>query len=166
VESTIFKFEKQIINSQMHLNNSLNPQAPVTSEEFLEYYNLRWKVLREPWNMPTGTEKDEIEESSIHRMLVDKTIGVVAVGRLHYNSSTQGQVRFMAVHPECQGRGYGSVILNELEKIALKEGREEIILQARENAIRFYQKNGYLIREKSYLLFDSIQHYLMYKIFD
>jgi len=150
----------------MHFDNSLKLQSPVTQEEFLEYYNLRWIVLREPWKMSPGTEKDEIEESSIHKMMVDKALGAVAVGRLHFNSSSQGQVRFMAVHPKCQGRGYGSVILNELEKIALKEGREEIILQARENAIRFYQKNGYLIREKSYLLFDSIQHYLMYKILD
>ncbi|MFQ6611361.1 MAG: GNAT family N-acetyltransferase [Fidelibacterota bacterium] len=150
----------------MQYKNTLKLQAPVTSDEFVEYYNLRWRVLREPWNMPPGTERDEIEESSIHRMLVDKPIGVVAVGRLHYNSSSQGQIRFMAVHPNCHGRGYGSIILSELEKIALQGGREEIILQARDNAVHFYQKNGYSIREKSYVLFESIQHYLMYKMLD
>lgn len=38
-----------------------------------------------------------------------------------------------------------------------------IVLNARENAIKFYEKNGYHIIEKSYLLFGKIQHYKMIK---
>ena len=34
---------------------------------------------------------------------------VLAVGRLHYNSSAEAQVRFMAVVPEAHGRGLGGV---------------------------------------------------------
>jgi aminomethyltransferase len=32
-----------------------------------------------------------------------------------------------------------------------------------EGAVEFYKKNGYTIVEKSYVLFDCIQHYLMKK---
>ena len=36
-------------------------RPPETAEEFDAYYNLRWMVLRAPWNQPTGSEKDEYE---------------------------------------------------------------------------------------------------------
>ena len=55
------------------------------------------------------------------------------------------------------------MILNRLEEIAGKEGASTVILQARDYAIPFYEKNGYTILEKSYLLFDTIQHYKMGK---
>ena len=39
-----------------------HPQKP--REEFKSYYDLRYKVLREPWGMQRGTEKDDFEPSS------------------------------------------------------------------------------------------------------
>ncbi len=140
--------------------------APETPNDFEAYFELRWKVLREQWGLLPGTERDDQEATSIHRMILSPKGYPAAVGRLHYNSPQQAQVRFMAVHPDHQGGGFGSAILNELENIAKTENRVEIILQAREGAVRFYEKSGYTIREKSYLLFGSIQHYLMFKTLD
>ncbi len=140
--------------------------SPVTTMDFETYFQLRWRVLREPWGLLPGTERDDQEDTSIHRMIINREGHLVALGRLHYNSPSQAQVRFMAVHPDFQGKGLGSMVLNTLEEIAHTEKRVEVILQARESAIRFYEKNGYVIREKSYLLFNSIQHYLMVKNLD
>jgi hypothetical protein len=36
-------------------------------------------------------------------------------------------------------------------------------LQARENAVGFYKRCGYAVKEKSYLMWEVIQHYLMEK---
>ena len=69
----------------------------------------------------------------------------------------------MAVADNYQGQGLGSKIVTALEDIALDKGVSRIILQARENAVKFYERNGYEIIEKSYLLFDEIQHWLMKK---
>ena len=69
----------------------------------------------------------------------------------------------MAVSDKNQLKGYGNIIVKTLEDIALNKGIRNIILQARENALKFYWKNGYEIIEKSYLLFDEIQHWLMVK---
>lgn len=38
-----------------------------------------------------------------------------------------------------------------------------IELQSRENAVEFYKSCGYDIKEKSFKLWDVIQHYLMIK---
>ena len=138
--------------------------APATSEEFESYYNLRWQVLREPWGQTKGSERDKEDEVSHHRMIIDETTGdAVAVGRLQFNTDEEAQIRYMAVAENFQGQGIGSKIVVALEDIALEKGANRIILQARENALKFYRKNGYEIIEKSYLLFDEIQHWLMKK---
>ncbi len=137
---------------------------PNSSAEFEQYYNLRYEVLRKPWLQPKGSEKDDGDKSSIHRMIIDESNGkAVAVGRLQFNTSEEAQIRYMAVSDNYQLKGYGNIIVKTLEDIALNKGIKNIILQARENALKFYWKNGYEIIEKSYLLFDEIQHWLMVK---
>lgn len=137
---------------------------PNSSAEFEQYYNLRYEVLRKPWFQPKGSEKDDGDKSSIHRMIIDESNGkAVAVGRLQFNTSEEAQIRYMAVSDNYQLKGYGNIIVKTLEDIALNKGIRNIILQARENALKFYWKNGYEIIEKSYLLFDEIQHWLMVK---
>ena len=137
---------------------------PNSSAEFEQYYNLRYEVLRKPWLQPKGSEKDDGDKSSIHRMIIDESNGkAVAVGRLQFNTSEEAQIRYMAVSDNYQLKGYGNIIVKTLEDIALKKGIRNIALQARENTLKFYWKNGYEIIEKSYLLFDEIQHWLMVK---
>ena len=137
---------------------------PNTSDEFNLYYSLRYEVLRKPWFQPEGSERDVSDETSIHRMIIDELNGkAVAVGRLQFNSIEEAQIRYMAVSDDYQGMGYGSKIVKALDNIAQEKGSRKIILQSRENAVKFYEKNGYKIIEKSYLLFDEIQHWLMEK---
>jgi N-acetylglutamate synthase-like GNAT family acetyltransferase len=88
---------------------------------------------------------------------------VIACGRLQENEGKIGQVRFMAVDNHYQGKGLGKKILVFLEEKAKELSLVKIELQARENALEFYKANGYEIKEKSFLLWGQIQHYLMEK---
>ena len=137
---------------------------PTTSEEFRKYYNLRYEILRKPWGQPLGSERDEGEETSIHRMIINELTGeALAVGRLQYNSKDEAQIRYMAVSDDFQGQGLGSQIISALEDVARGKGLQRIILSARENALQFYKNNGYEIVKKTHLLFGQIQHWLMEK---
>ena len=137
---------------------------PKSSAEFIIYYNLRYEVLRKPWLQPKGSECDEEEETSVHRMIIDESNGkAVAVGRLQFNSIEEAQIRYMAVSDDYQGMGYGSEIVKVLGNIAREKGTQKIILQSRENALQFYKSNGYEIVKKTHLLFGEIQHWLMEK---
>ncbi|MBC8213945.1 MAG: GNAT family N-acetyltransferase [Candidatus Marinimicrobia bacterium] len=137
--------------------------TPKTKIEFEEYYNLRWRILRKPWNQPRGSEIDDNESVCLHRMIVDDSGKVIAVGRLHFVEDSIAQIRWMAVDEKFQKNGYGSKLLKELEKLAKENGAKNIILQAREIALDFYYRHGYTINEKTHLLFDSIQHYKLQK---
>jgi GNAT superfamily N-acetyltransferase len=137
---------------------------PTTSEEFKKYYNLRYEILRQPWGQPRGSERDEGDETSIHRMIIDKNSGdALAVGRLQFNSTHEAQIRYMAVADDLQGKGLGSQIISALEDVARGKGIQRINLSARENALQFYKNNGYEIVKKTHLLFGEIQHWLMEK---
>lgn len=137
---------------------------PQTPEEFEKYYDLRWRILRKPWGQPRGSEKDDKEETAIHVMVCEKDRIPVGVGRAHFNSEDEAQVRYMAVEVNMQGKGVGAMLLKELERRSKEKGAKYIILNARDTAIKFYEKYGYKTTKQSYTLFESVPHFEMRKM--
>ena len=135
---------------------------PKTKEEFERYYQLRFDILRKPWNQPIGSEKDEFENESIHLFALSEG-SPAGVCRIQFNSQAQAQIRFMGVDEKFRGLKLGHKLLVRAEEIVKQNGRSEIMLQARENAVKFYESAGYSITEKSFLLWGIIQHYKMHK---
>lgn len=134
-----------------------------TSTELNQILKLRYEVLRQPWNQPAETATDDLELSSVNAFISDEQGNVIACGRLQENENKKGQIRFMAVNAKYQGKGLGKKIVKFLETKGEDLGLKEIELQARENAVKFYEECGYSIKEKSFLLWDQIQHFLMVK---
>lgn len=137
--------------------------SPSTPAEFEAYFLLRWQVLRQPWGQPSGSEKDELEDKSFHLMAVDENGKMGGVCRLDIIDETSGQIRYMAVHPELQGMGLGILLMEKAEMHAREKGLKKIFLHSRASACEFYRKQGYILIEKTYLLFNEIQHYSMEK---
>ena len=138
-------------------------KQPVTEEEFKDYFHLRWKLLRAPWNQPEGSETDDIEDQCFHLMAVDAKKKVIGIARLQFNSAIEAQIRYMAIASAFERKGIGRELVNTLEQQAKSTSHKKIILDAREQAVDFYKKLGYEITGESYLLFDLIQHYRMQK---
>ncbi len=138
---------------------------PQTSEEFEAYFLVRYNVLRKPWRKPIGSEKDEMEKDCTHAMAIDSNGNIIGVCRLQFNSPSQAQIRYMAVIESEQGQGIGSRLLHYMEDKAKRNNVKNVILHARSSALNFYLNCGYVNNGKSYLLWDSIQHYLMSKFF-
>ena len=139
--------------------------VPKSEADLERYFELRWRVLRAPWDQPRGSERDDREDESIHLMVRDSNGEALAVGRLHLNSPTEAQVRFMAVDPRAQGRGLGSLILRTLEERAQEAGARTIVLNARESAQRFYDQHGYRVEGPAPRLFGGVNHLRMRKDF-
>jgi ribosomal protein S18 acetylase RimI-like enzyme len=139
---------------------------PASPAELDRYYQLRWKILRAPWNQPPGSERDPLDENSTHIMAVNRARELLGVGRLHFNSISEGQVRYMAVAVDYQRSGIGSLILENLEHRAHQLGATRIVLDARENAIGFYRKRGYRPTGPGPMLFRQVAHVCMAKRID
>jgi len=128
---------------------------PRTGEDFDQYFDLRWRILRKPWGQPKGSEKDELEDKSVHIMVTDNS-NIMGVGRGHLNSKDEAQIRYMAIEDNNQGKGIGKIILNELEERLKDKGAKYIVLNARKSVSNFYKKHGYEIVGKGPLLFVTI----------
>ena len=126
---------------------------------------LRFALARPPRAVAAAARigKDDREDEGEHLMIVGQDSRTIAVGRLHFNSPAEAQVRFMAVDPAAQGRGLGSAILREFERRARAAGATSIILNARDDAQRFYQKHGFLVIGPAPTMFDAVKHVRMRK---
>ncbi len=140
----------------------LELREPRTPEEFDLYYDLRWRVLRERWTQARDSEKDEHEGEAIH-MAAWAGEKLVGVGRVHFNSPEEAQVRYMAVEEGYSDRGIGSLILEALEDRARRAGGGRIVLNARESAVPFYRKHAYELVDQSGTLFGTLLHWRMRK---
>ncbi|TGE27306.1 GNAT family N-acetyltransferase [Hymenobacter metallicola] len=140
-------------------------RPPHSPADFAAYYQLRYEVLRQPWNQPLGSERadDDAAPSTVHALFTAEDGAVAGVARLHPCGPGQAQVRYMAVHPDYQGQGIGAALLQYLEEAARRQGLAECILHAREAAVPFYTRQGYQLVAPSHTLFGSIPHFLMRK---
>jgi predicted GNAT family N-acyltransferase len=136
---------------------------PETEEELVKYYDLRYEVLRKPWDQPRSATRDEWEDRSIHFLVLDPDEEAVATGRLQINSKEEGQIRSMAVKEAFRSRGIGRILIEKIEETARERKLTSIILDAREGAVNFYLRNCYEVLSESYLLFGKIRHFRMRK---
>jgi ribosomal protein S18 acetylase RimI-like enzyme len=150
------------------MNSTAAIHAPRTAAEWAAYYQLRYAVLRQPWQQPPGSERvpADDEPGTIHALLLAEAADApraVAVGMLQPTGNKQGQIRFMAVAPEAAGTGAGRRVVAYLDEQARAAGITEIVLHSREAAVGFYEKLGYTVVEPSHVLFGVIPHFLMRK---
>jgi GNAT superfamily N-acetyltransferase len=120
--------------------------SPHTHEDFKTYYDLRYKVLREPWGLQRGTEKDDFEPISSHFMAIDDTNGqVVGVIKLMEKEPKVGWFSHMAVKETYQKRGVGKQLLSFIEEEAVRQGYTILGCMARLNATDYFKNAGYVI---------------------
>ena len=146
------------------------------------YFRTRYAVLREPLDMPLGSERLSDDAEAAHAWVQDGG-EVVAVGRAHIipaNSDGSGadhkgpgaapipafgplathscerpafQIRQMGTLPSHQRRGYAALVLGELERLMVSEhGCKTGLLQAREHAIPFYKSQGWSLIDEPYTI--------------
>lgn len=119
-------------------------RTPHTRDDFKSYYELRYKVLREPWGLPKGTEKDDYEPISHHFMAVDEKTGeMVACAKLFEKEAGLAWVSHMAVSTNRQHQGIGRQLLNHIEAFAREQGYKRIGCLSRLNTTQFFEKEGY-----------------------
>ncbi len=138
-------------------------KTPLSKKEWEDYYDLRYRILREPLGKERGSERNEGDDNGTHFALYQHKV-LIAVARLDRVDKTTCQARFVAVESKLQGLGYGRKIMTALENEALGLGFQKLILHARDYALPFYEKLGYTLIGPSYKLFDVLQHFEMFRI--
>lgn len=139
-------------------------RVPQTAKELADYYQFRWEMLRKPLHQPQGSERDAYDALAHHQMVVDEEGTPVAVGRLYINADNEAAIRFLAVHPQVQDKGLGTLVAMTLESVARQEGVKRVVCSAREDAVEFFAKLGFINQGEIPAPSTSpIRHFLMIK---
>lgn len=141
----------------------LSVGEPRTFVQLEEYFRLRWRVLREPLGYPRGAEKDDLDHAAFHVTVRDRDDRLLGIGRLHFNDAEEAQIRFMATEPKRRRRGVGRTVIARLEEIAAKHGVKRIVLNARLDAVGFYERVGYRVVGAGPTLLGHVEHKRMEK---
>jgi len=112
--------------------------------EFDEALKLRHEVLRKPLNLEFNPEDIAREYDSFHIGCYTQAGELMAVLTLKPIDSKIIKMRQVAVDPHSQSKGLGTFLVQESEKFAALKGFEKIELHARDTAIEFYKKSGYI----------------------
>jgi len=120
-------------------------EKPNSEQEIEEYYAFRWRWLRHPFGYPQGSEKDEYEGVSEHRVARNLKGEIVACGRVHLNTSEEAQIRHIAVHDDYRRKGLGQIMLAGLEQVSRDLGAERAVTNSRESSINFFTNCGFSI---------------------
>jgi len=141
---------------------NFNLKSPSSYREWREYFLFRYNILRKPIGLHRNTIRDKLEKISYHVMAVNNKEEIIGVGRLHFVNTKESQIRYMAVDKNFRKKGVGNAIVHKLEMHSINTHRNKIILNARENAVIFYSKLGYVNFGKIDVGID-IKHFQMKK---
>lgn len=93
---------------------------------------------------------------------------VVGTGRMDlqpaHERGPSAQIRYCAVDERMRGRGVGEALLREFEREAQARGIGRIWMDAREGAVRFYERMGYGDVGEGPLKFGVIPHRVMERL--
>ncbi|ATO35367.1 hypothetical protein DZA65_04313 [Dickeya dianthicola] len=139
-------------------------RVPESAEELDAYYQFRWEMLRKPLHQPLGSERDAYDALAHHQAIVDGQGHLVAVGRLSINADNEASIRFLAVHPDVQRKGLGTLMAMALESVARQEGVKRVVCSAREDAMAFFSRLGFVNQgEITTPMTTPVRHFLMIK---
>ena len=129
------------------------------------YYNdaitIRKKVFVEEQKVPPELEIDDLEDKTIHVIgyLENKA---VSTARLYQKNDTTFKVQRVAVSLDFRKQNLGNQLMLEIERYAKEKQVNQLILDAQDHALLFYEKLGYQIEGDSFM--DAgIPHHKMVK---
>jgi len=133
------------------------------TDEYRSEVALRDEVLRKPLGMSLYDENLEAEEYDFHvgAFLNNSLVGVMILTRLNNDDVKMRQV---AVDEQFRGQRVGTQMVYYAENYAKSMGYRNLLLNARNTAVAFYEKLGYEKFGESFLEV-NIPHYKMRKVF-
>lgn len=133
-----------------------------------ETYAIRQAVLRPGQDIASCVFEGDDLPATIHFGLYydDEIYAVISVyenKNVKFTEKLQFQIRGMAVIQNAQKKGFGRLLMLEVEKV-IKTSKADILwFNAREAAVGFYVKLGYLIIDEPFIIGNIGTHYVMYK---
>ena len=130
--------------------------------EYDEAVGLRYEVLRKPLGLDYSPEQLASEYDQVHLAAYGNSGALLAYLNLTPAGTETVKMRQVAVATAVQGKGIGTLLVAESERLAQRLQFEVMSLHARETAVPFYERLGY-VREGERFEEVGIPHFKMKK---
>lgn len=147
--------------------------VPVGEAQWGAYIDCRVRNLYTPYGLPASCADSELDtprdrEGIFHRAAITQDGRIVGVGRLDLQPDRGGvssaQLRFFAVDASTRGTGVGRLLLSEFERLARERGVVRLWMEARQEALGFYERCGYTDAGEGPTKWGLIPHRILEKI--
>jgi N-acetylglutamate synthase-like GNAT family acetyltransferase len=125
--------------------------------EFDEYCHLKYAQILEPLGLDLEAETTINEHHLAHYQLIDEQFFMIGAVQLDLDS---GKISGMLVKKELQGRGFGKIMLQNIEKKAMDFGLKKTQLYCTASTKGFYTKMGYSENKDKIIKSSIMQHHL------
>lgn len=130
------------------------------SNEYRRIVDLRDEILRKPLGLSSSSEELDLEKDYIH--VAGFVGGLLCATVMLIPKLDELIMQRVAIREDFQGKGIGSAMMSFIEKYAKEHGFKSIYCHARDTAVPFYEKNGYIVEGDSFFEIGII-HYAMRK---
>ena len=120
-------------------------RPPRDAAEWSAYHAIRRRAIFETYLPDVAYDPDHPDEKGPgRRSLVLVTEGeIVGTVRVDLLDDERAALRLVAIDPDRQGEGHGSVLLRLVEDVIRAEGRRRVVLHGNPETVGFYLANGY-----------------------
>lgn len=127
----------------VHIHHELRRVA--SAADWAAYHDIRRRAIFDryrPEIVYNPAHPDESRDGNLPFVLTadDETVGTVRIDLLDADNAAY---RLIAIRPDRQNGGHGSVLLLLAEAVTAALGRQAIVLNATRPALSFYRRNGY-----------------------
>ncbi len=135
-------------------------------EKFERILELDYAVLYRDFGVPRDSDWYHSAEHDVHAVVLASGSRLLGAARLiGAPGDASRQLRQVAVEPAVRGMGLGAELVVALEDRAREEWAEEIWLNARDSAIGFYERLGYVAEGDEFVSeLTGIPHRLMRRL--
>ncbi|WP_135535661.1 MULTISPECIES: GNAT family N-acetyltransferase [Halostella] len=113
-----------------------------TDRQYEDALDVRYDVFVEEQDVPEALEVDEYEDESIH-FVAYLDGDPVGAARLRETDDDTAKVERVAVLDRERGEGYGSEIMQVIERVAEQRDYDRVSLHAQTHAAPFYDRLDY-----------------------
>jgi predicted GNAT family N-acyltransferase len=115
------------------------------SENYKKSIDLRRQVLRKPLGLDFTSDDLITELDQFHFALFynNELQAILLLKTMNDNNPGVLKMRQVAVNPEFQSKGFGSILVKFSEQWAIESGYKSFELHARITAVEFYKKLNY-----------------------
>ncbi len=145
----------------MPVVNQFTVEQVSTPEAREEALQIRFDVFIKEQRVGPDVESDEYDLIDPHWLVRNEAGAAIATARVTDKGNGLGKLERVAVCEDYRKQGVGRILIQAIERDALKMGFSQFIVHAQTHCIQFYEKLGYHVVDETVFLEDNIPHVLM-----